>query len=97
MKYLGGKYIIGKRLAPLIKGYIKQEHTYVEPMVGGCGMLTHMLDIDNSIIANDIDEEVIALWQDLQNGRSDFPTSLTREQYYDVKNNSTDPALFVMP
>ena len=93
MKYLGGKYIIGKRLAPLIKGYIKQEHTYVEPMVGGCGMLTHMLDIDNSIIANDIDEEVIALWQDLQNGRSDFPTSLTREQYYDVKNNSTDPAL----
>ena len=93
MKYLGGKYILGKRLAPLVKGYLEPHHTYVEPMVGGGGMLSHMLNIDNPIIANDIDMEVIAFWQSLQNGRSDFPQHLTREKYYDIKNHSTDSAL----
>ena len=93
MKYLGGKYILGKRLAPYIKRYLKPHHTYVEPMVGGCGMLSHVLDIDNPIIANDIDDELITLWKEVQQGRMDFPSSLTREQYYDVKNNSTDKAL----
>ena len=93
MKYLGGKYILGKRLAPFVKSYLEPHHTYVEPMVGGGGMLSHMLDIDNPIIANDIDMEVIAFWQSLQNGKSDFPQHLTREEYYDIKNHSTDSAL----
>lgn len=93
MKILGGKYILGRKLAPIIKGYITPDSTYVETMVGGCGMLSHMLDIDVPIIANDIDDEMITLWKEVQQGRTDFPTSLTREDYYDVKNNSRDKAL----
>jgi DNA adenine methylase len=69
---MGSKYKIGKRIIEAIKNDLKDqstsEMTWVEPFAGSLGMLFHTGGIFGKRIASDVDEDVITLWQRMQEG-----------------------------
>lgn len=89
MKYMGSKARLSKDLAPIINKLIKKNNIniYIEPFVGGANMMEHIKC--NHKIGSDINEYLIALWQDLQSGWSP-PKTMSREMYNDIKNNKNE-------
>lgn len=88
MKYMGSKNYIAKYIAPIIQTAINDNNitTYVEPFAGGMNMIDK-IQCENRI-ANDIHQQLIAMWQALQNGWEP-PSHISEEEYIYVKNNQS--------
>ncbi len=90
MKYLGGKSRIVKHLVPIIQSYLTEDTIYVEPFVGGGNVIQHVKS--SYRLGCDIDHELIEYFRALQGGWLP-PTTVTQEDYYEVKRNSLEPEL----
>jgi DNA adenine methylase len=82
VKYLGGKQRIGKHIAEFLKT-IKTDK-YLEPFVGGCGVLKNMTHI-NEVVANDYHPDLIEMWRQVQDESFVYPDSVSEEEYLVAK------------
>jgi len=86
MKYMGSKRRIAKHIAPIIQGFIDSGgyKTYIEPFVGGANMIEHIICADKQ--GSDLNQYVIALLIEMQDGDVDFPY-IPKEEYAEYKSN----------
>lgn len=86
MKYLGGKTRLSKDIIPILEEIYNEEECkqYIEPCVGGANMIDKVT-FTKIKKGYDINEYMIDFWKAIQNGWE--PPHITREQYYEVKNN----------
>ncbi len=95
MKYLGGKYFIGKEIANVMKDFIPQEYQnsqYLEPFCGALSVLTHMNE-DFDCIASDYHPDLIEMWKKVQDNTFKPPKSINEQQYEKIKNYKSPNAL----
>lgn len=86
MKYVGSKNRISKEIAPIIQSYIDNMPNckgYIEPFVGGANMIDKIKC--NNKIGLDIHKYLIALLEQASSDCSVFPTTITKEQYTEIK------------
>ena len=89
MMYLGSKSRLSKELSPIIQSYISNDcKGYIEPFVGGANMIDKIKCINK--IGYDINTYLIALLNHVKLTTDDIPEEITREHYYDVKNNQSN-------
>ena len=91
MKYQGNKRrIVGEILPIMLENY--SGDTFVDAFCGSCSVIEDV-PTDYNRIANDKNKYLIAMWRSLTSGKNDFPTTITKEFYTDVKEsfrNETD-------
>ena len=91
MRYMGGKSRIAKDIASQINDFTQGNRPFVSLFCGSC-VIESKVDSPLKIL-NDKHPYLIAMWRGLQQGY-ELPESLTREEYYDVKDNlDRDPVL----
>ena len=89
MMYLGSKSKLSKELVPIIHSYINDNcKGYIEPFVGGANIIDK-IKCDNKI-GYDINPYLIALLNHVKLTTDDIPEEITKEHYYDVKNNQSN-------
>jgi DNA adenine methylase len=85
MRYSGSKRKFAKELIPIVTKDLKPDQWYVEPFLGGANIFSY---IDHpKKIASDSNEYVIEMWRGIQNKTFSPPSKLTKEEYYDIKEN----------
>jgi DNA adenine methylase len=84
MQYLGGKSRIAKQIAGIIQTIRQKDQLYVEPFIGSCSVF-HLTD--NPKEGYDNSEDLILLWQAIQNGWIP-PVNLSEEEYCNLKVSS---------
>ena len=103
--YQGGKKKLGKLISQEIlkieeklveADFIKCENKsldYCEPFVGMAGVLVHIVKSkpENTIYANDLNQDIICMWKAIQNGWIP-PDACTKEHYLELKNQSIPTA-----
>ena len=83
MKYTGSKNRISKYILPImLEG--RTNETWVEPFVGGANTIDK---VDGNRIGFDNNEYLIELYHYLQNGGLIDSRTITKEQWYNVKEN----------
>lgn len=91
MKYIGSKSKIAKYIVPIIQDFIDKNNIewYVEPFVGGANIIDKInckhrygFDIDNIVI------DLYTATQDNPLLLNQLPKLVSREQYYDFRDNS---------
>ena len=87
MQYLGGKSRIAKQLAAYLTSVRKPGQLYVEPFCGACWVLQEM---ENPRQASDICEDLILMWQAVQEGWEP-PVVVTREEHAAQKHAVPSP------
>ena len=88
MWYVGSKEKLSKELVPIIQSYVDNNGggKYLEPFCGSCAIIEKIKC--ETKIACDIKAELIALLKEVQtNGVKNFPSTISREEYTDVRNN----------
>ena len=86
MQYVGSKNRLSKELVPIIQSYISDNcKGYIEPFVGGANVIDKIKC--HNKIGYDINSYLIALLNHVKITTDDIPEEITREHYYDVKNN----------
>ena len=86
MRYVGSKNRLSKELAPIIQSYINDNcKGYIEPFVGGANMIDK-IKCSNKI-GCDNNTYLISLLNHVKTSTDDIPEEITKEHYYDVKNN----------
>lgn len=67
-RYMGGKFRIAKYIAACLSKYITKDTVYIEPFVGGGWVLSEVRRKHKStkVIASDINEDLINLYQAIQ-------------------------------
>jgi DNA adenine methylase len=101
MRYLGGKYRIADKLAPVIADYLEDKSVYWEPFLGA-GWVAYelakelerrsMLDTIK-LYASDIEPNLMALHEALKAGSVTLPAHLSREKWQALKLESSPSAL----
>jgi DNA adenine methylase len=90
MRYMGSKRRIAEEILPIILKGRKANQWFVEPFCGGCNITER---VDGKRLANDIQPELVAMYQALQKGWKP-PKLITEQEYnYYKKNKTIDPAL----
>lgn len=89
MHYFGGKYRIAKDLAAFINKYT-EDKCYYEPFVGGANVTQYIKA--SKLYASDKHPQLIALWQELQNGWIP-PENVTEREYQELKFTLSPPHL----
>ena len=86
MRYVGSKNRVSKYLVPVIQSFISDNcKGYIEPFVGGANVIDKIkCDVK---IGYDINKYLIALLNHVKITTDDIPEEISREHYYDVKNN----------
>ncbi len=87
MRYCGSKARFIKKMLPILTSKLDKENgIFVDAFGGGMNVIS---EIDcNSKVAIDNNRYVISLWKHLQeHGMKDIPMELTREEYFDIKEN----------
>ncbi len=91
MKYVGSKLRHAKEMVPIITRGRKSGQCYVEPFVGGCGMMANVQG--GPKIGNDTHGHLIAMWKAVQGGW--VPPSKVSESLYQecksMKEGAPDP------
>lgn len=88
MNYIGSKNRLSKELAPIIQLYIDNMDNckgYYEPFVGGANMIDK-IKCDNKY-GSDVNKYLIALLEKTKNDCDKIPYTVSKEEYYKVKNN----------
>ena len=83
MKYTGSKNRIAKYILPIMLSD-RTDETWVEPFVGGANTIDK---VDGKRIGYDNNEYLIALYHYLQKGGTIENRTITKEQWYNVKEN----------
>lgn len=86
MQYFGGKYKIANDIVNILNQYRKQNQLFVEPFVGAANIVSRM---SGERHAYDLHKELINMYKALQNGWIP-PTSLTNEEYIEIRQNGSD-------
>lgn len=73
---MGSKRRFAKELLPIILNDRIEGRYYVEPFCGGCNVIDK---VDGNRIANDYNQDLIAMWKSLQGGW--IPPDYTKEDY----------------
>jgi len=96
--YHGGKQRIGETIATHIASYVNKHNgdqydTYVEPFAGMCGVYRHIPALlgKRTYLAGDINESVVAMWEDVQKGWLP-PLSCSETNYNRLKRTMTPSA-----
>lgn len=86
MKYVGSKNRISKYIVPILQECIDKNNidTYYEPMVGGGNLIDKIKC--KTRIGNDIHPQLIAMFNELQNGWIP-PEHISEEEYISVRDN----------
>lgn len=86
LKYIGSKNRISKYIAPILQKFIDDNNIkiYYEPFCGGANMIDKIHC--QTRIGNDIHPQLIAMFNELQNGWIP-PSHITEEEYNKVKEN----------
>ena len=87
MKYLGGKFRISKHIMPIILKNREEGQYYVEPFVGASHCISRA---KGPRIGNDLDKNIIILFEALQNGWIP-PKIVTRAMYDKAKKTKPSP------
>lgn len=86
IQYVGSKNRLAKELVPIIQSYITDDTKgYLEPFVGGANMIDKITH-DNKF-GCDIHVELIELLKHVQNPNNELPTTISEEEYRNVRNN----------
>lgn len=95
MRYQGGKARLGKRIAEVILSYRDPErHTrYVEPFVGGTGVLTHMARQFEDVQASDALQDITLMWDAVVNDGWVPPTDVGEDLYGQLREDDVSSAL----
>lgn len=92
--YQGGKKRIGKQIYTEILKWDNPDNPlpYFEPFCGMCGVLIHFAkDNNRSIIASDVNKDIVMMWKALQKGWNP-PTTCDRETYEKLKKTNRHSA-----
>jgi len=88
MKYMGGKYMLKKKISSILKKYISSEEVdgYLEPFCGALNIIMEMNNHYNECLASDYHPDLIQLWKEVQNGTFICPTEMNETIYHECKN-----------
>ena len=91
MKYMGSKARIAKHILPIMLEEAEKKGitTWVEPMVGGGGMIDKVPDTFERI-GYDFNEHVIFAMKDIRDRAKELPESITEEYYKEIRGNSPE-------
>lgn len=78
MKYMGSKSRIAKHLLPFMMKHLDGSNRYIEPFVGGCGMMENVEY--GKRIGNDSNPYLIGMWKLIQSGEQ-MPYRIDRDMY----------------
>ena len=92
MRYLGGKSRLAKPIVNAILNHVPNRGLYIEPFIGGGSILCEAAPHFHTVWAADSHEDLILLWQALQDGWEP-PSELTQEEYDDLRYSKTPSAL----
>ena len=81
MHYAGGKSLICKKLAPIIRAYRKPGQLYIEPF---CGAVSVFKLMDNPRIGGDLNAYIPALWSAVRDGWEP-PEEIDEAEYYRIR------------
>lgn len=84
MHYVGGKFRQRRHFAPAILADTKERTEYWEPFVGGGWMLEAMAPHFKRVIAGDVHEDLILMYQALMSGW-DPPEAISEDEYRELK------------
>jgi DNA adenine methylase len=95
MKYLGGKYMIGKEISKIMLELINPDSIsgYLEPFCGALGVLKHMNKYYENCEASDIHSDLISLWKSVQKGDFNPPEQVSEEDYLKIKEYKSPNAI----
>lgn len=91
MRYLGGKSRLGKKIAGVILSATQRRDEYIEPFLGGAGVLVHMAPHFATVRASDVHEDLILMWQTVQCGW--VPPEHVSEDEYTLLRHAKPSAL----
>jgi len=86
MKYVGSKNRISKYILPIMLEYKTPEMPWIEPFVGGANTIDK---VDGKRIGIDNNKYLIALYHYIQCGGIINCDTITKDEWYHVKNNKT--------
>jgi DNA adenine methylase len=95
MKYLGGKYMLGKDISTVLLD-ISKEHNldgYMEPFCGALGVMKRMTPYFKKCYASDIHPDLILLWKDVKNNNFKPPKKCNEKDYNRIKKLPSPNAL----
>lgn len=90
LRYVGGKSRLAKHISKVILDSTDSRGLYVEPMIGGGGMLTVMAPNFDRVVAGDIDPDVILYWEGIAAGK--IPSSVVTEGEYRALRADPNPS-----
>jgi DNA adenine methylase len=85
MQYLGGKSKISKWLGLSILSNTKQRNRFIEPFCGGGAMTAMLAPYFKDVLASDIHNDLIIMWQALQDGWIP-PTTISESLYKELQH-----------
>ena len=86
MRYMGGKSRISKALSEVILAHTDKREVYVEPFVGGGAMAEKMAPHFETVVLNDLHEDLMLMWDAVLNKGWVPPTEVSYEQYQELRN-----------
>lgn len=86
MRYMGGKSRISKALSEVILAHTDKREVYVEPFVGGGAMAEKMAPHFETVIMNDLHEDLMLMWDAVLNKGWIPPTEVSLEQYQELRS-----------
>lgn len=84
MRYMGGKFKLSKRINQIINTYRKDNQLYVEPFCGSCAVGRKQ---KGNRVFNDIDNDLFNFLNRLVNTNYLPPEEISKQDYYDIKND----------
>lgn len=87
MKYLGGKYKLGKAIGKIINSHLCNTKDFYEPFVGGFNIIPHIYT-SGGIYASDTHRPLIAMYKALQDGW--LPPNEVSEVEYELAKRLPD-------
>lgn len=86
MRYMGGKSRISKALSEVILAHTDKREVYVEPFVGGGAMAEKMAPHFETVVLNDLHEDLMLMWDAVLNKGWIPPTEVSEEEYKMLRN-----------
>lgn len=87
---------MGKHLSPFLHEVWEKNDNlvgYMEPFCGSLGVLKNMTDIESkNIVANDYHADLIEMWNEVQAGVFEYPSSISEKEYLEAKQMKSPSA-----
>lgn len=94
--YSGGKARFGREIVNKIIQLEKEQNwigkQYFEPFCGMLGTVQHISKMKREVVANDINTDIILMWENLKSKQWNLPTSFSKEIYSNYKKSNIHSA-----